>query len=446
MLQQNNHQSASCRSLRLGTVVTAIGLAISVSLLCLQASTESFHRFRGQRHLLDEELQQESPHSSRGLLLNFFGDLFGLQEAAYKRKVPELYNAIPNPPQHSKAVVIGSGFGGAVAAYRLALAGVQVTVLERGQDWPIDLFREIHSPEATRDGRAFWRRTSARAPIVAAQGLQLPVDRYGGVLDITEYENIEIWRAACVGGGSKVFTGAMVEPFKQEYFEAIFKNTSVTWSEMQEKYFPRVKQMLNLSPVPDDVLASNPFSHRRVWEQQARNAGYNVFRPLSIFNWDVVRKELSRQSRVSATIGESNYGNSNGAKFDVTQNYLKKAIETGNVKIFPNQLVKDIRKTSNGFTVDIEKLSPRSDVLERYSISADNVFLAAGSVGTTELLVKAKAKGTIDLRNNNEIGRGWGSNGDAILSRSFSPITGLTQSSPCSSGIHDDSGQVPATV
>lgn len=46
-------------------------------------------------------------------------------------------------------------------------------------------------------------------------GPVLPVDFFGGVLDVTEYRNIEIWRASCVGGGSKVFTGVMIQPEKR---------------------------------------------------------------------------------------------------------------------------------------------------------------------------------------------------------------------------------------
>lgn len=36
-----------------------------------------------------------------------------------------------------EAIVIGSGFGGAVAALRLATAGIETIVLERGRRWVI---------------------------------------------------------------------------------------------------------------------------------------------------------------------------------------------------------------------------------------------------------------------------------------------------------------------
>jgi cholesterol oxidase len=38
--------------------------------------------------------------------------------------------------EHWDAIVVGSGFGGAVVAYRLAEAGRSVLLLERGKAWP----------------------------------------------------------------------------------------------------------------------------------------------------------------------------------------------------------------------------------------------------------------------------------------------------------------------
>lgn len=398
-------------------------------------------------------------HAPRKLLFGFFTNVIQtttsifndvvstakgvFNSLVYQHKVPEIYEQVPRPPSQSKAIVIGSGFGGAISALRLAQAGVQTTVLERGQDWPIDPWREIHPKETFRDGRGLWQRTSVRTPLVAKYGPTLPVDRFGGILDVTEYDDIEVWRGAGVGGGSKVFTGVMIQP-KEEYFNEIFEGR-VSYDEMDQVYYPRVREMLNLNPIPDDIYNSKFFAHRRVWDKQAKSVGYTIERPDSIFNWDIIRDEIAGYSRRSAIVGESNMGNSNGAKFDVTQNYLKQAISTGNAAVFPNQKVTKISKSSNGYEVSIEKLNPTGNVIDRYSITSEYLFLAAGSIGTSELLVKAKAEGTIPSLNN-EIGRGWGTNGDSILTRSFSAISGLNQAAPCTAAIHDVEGVIPVTV
>ena len=138
-------------------------------------------------------------------------------DAKYRALVPELYTDRPDAPDHTTAVVIGSGFGGAVAALRLGQAGVATTVLERGSRWPLDRHREIFSSEVIPDGRAYWRRTR----FTNITGMPAVTDSFGGVLDAGEYDSIDVWRASAVGGGSVVFTGVMIEPDRR-MFDAAF--------------------------------------------------------------------------------------------------------------------------------------------------------------------------------------------------------------------------------
>ncbi|MFC6935788.1 FAD-binding protein [Actinomadura yumaensis] len=54
--------------------------------------------------------------------------------------------------EHVDAVVIGSGFGGSVAAYRLAEAGRSVVLMERGQPYPPGSFPARRARWAGRSG------------------------------------------------------------------------------------------------------------------------------------------------------------------------------------------------------------------------------------------------------------------------------------------------------
>lgn len=359
--------------------------------------------------------------------------------AYYRALIPELFAPAPSPPAYTPALIIGSGFGGAISALRLAQAGIETAVLERGFRWPNHPTREIFVDDTLADGRGFWFRNTAKSFIGVPD---LPIDSFGGVLDWTEYENIDVLRGACVGGGSVVFTGVMIQP-KQIYFDAIFEGR-VSYDEMNTVYYPRVRQMLNLSPMPGDVYQSGPFGHSRTWDKQAQRAGYKVEQADSIFNWNVVRAELGGQSRASATIGQSNLGNSNGAKFDLNQNYLKYAEATGKVTIYSGHEVKDIFFDGTHYLVDVLSRDPDGNELGRRVIACDRLFLAAGSIGTSELLVRARAKG--NLPNLNEfVGQGWGSNGDTAVARSLVLFSGLTTGSPCASRLHDDTVEVPTT-
>ncbi|KWZ39854.1 cholesterol oxidase [Burkholderia savannae] len=361
-----------------------------------------------------------------------------LENLAYQVTVPELYAPIRKPPPYTKAIVIGSGFGGAISAYRLAQAGIQTTVLERGLRWPNDPWRQIFATDVLPDWRGYWHRTSFKE----LNGITYYFRYFNGVFDSTSFANIDVWRGACVGGGSVVFTGVMIQP-KQAYFDAIYQGL-VNWDEMNRIYYPRVRAMLNLSPMPDDVYASLSFGHSRVWDQQAVKAGFATSRTDSIFNWNVVRAELLKNSRASATIGESNLGNSNGAKFDLNQNYLKYAQATGKAAVYSLHEAQRITFDGSRFVVSTIKYAPDGTVTDRYDLTCDYLFLAAGSIGSSQLMVRARGRG--DLPNLNEyVGEGWGTNGDTSIARSWNPLRGLLQGSPSASMLHQP-GALPTTL
>ncbi|MDM0111666.1 GMC oxidoreductase [Variovorax sp. J22R133] len=351
----------------------------------------------------------------------------------YRALVPEIFRPIPRPPTYTPALIIGSGFGGSITAMRLAQAGIKTTILERGSRWPTDPWREIFTNEAFPDGRGYWHRTHTKQ----LTGVISLFDYFGGVLDVTTYDHIDVWRAACVGGGSKVFTGVMIQPEKK-YFDAVFKN-SVSFEEMNRVYYPRVRQMLRLSPMPADVYNAGPFGHCRVWDDHVRKAGYAPTAVDSLFNWDVVRAELRGAARKSAIVGETDLGNANGAKFDLTQNYLKFAEATGRAQTYPGHEVRNVWYDGIRYNVDVVKLSPEGSQIDRYVLTCDYLFLAAGSIGTSELLVRARAFNHIPNLNEH-VGQGWGTNGDASVLRSFGALKGITQASPCPSRISDSSG------
>ncbi len=360
--------------------------------------------------------------------------------AIYRKKIPELFAPVARAPNYVRALVIGSGFGGAITALRLGQAGIEASVPERGFRWPNDPWREIFTDDITPDGRGYWfRDTSFPSSGLPAQS----VDRFGGVLDIVEYDNMTVGCGACVGGGSIVYAGVMIQP-KRHHFDAIFEG-QIDYTEMDSVYYPLVKQMLGASQVPEDIYNSAPFGHHRAWERQMRLAGLQPERALSTFNWNVVRAELRGQSKPSSILGYTYHGNSNGAKHDLNQNYLKQAEATGKVRIYPGHEVKDIHRDGSRYVVDVITRLPDGQVLSEFSLTCDSLFLSAGTMGTSRLLLRAKARGGLpDL--NEHIGEGWGGNGDTAALRFFSPYEGLTQAVPMTSVVYDESTGIPTQL
>ncbi|MFF3566627.1 GMC oxidoreductase [Nocardia jiangxiensis] len=354
----------------------------------------------------------------------------------YRMLVPEIFAPVPDPADHVPAIVVGSGFGAAVTALRLAQAGTSVAVLERGSRWPNDPWRDIFAVDTLPDGRGFWHRTT----FTGVDGVTQAIDPFGGVLDVRSYPGIDVWRGACVGGGSVVFTGVMIEP-EQRFFDHVFRGV-VDYREMHQVYYPRVRKMLRPSPIPVDIYNSVAFVHSRSWDEQARAAGYTPQPVAGAWTWEIVRGELAGRSRASATVGCSNLGNANGAKFDLNQNYLRDAEGTGRARIHPGHRVDAIGVEPGApgrYTVAVTKLAPTGEALGTRTLTCDKLFLAAGSIGTSELLVRARATGALPNLNEH-IGEGWGGNGDVALSRPLETFDVGVQGAPSASRILDEAG------
>jgi cholesterol oxidase len=301
-----------------------------------------------------------------------------------------------------EAIVIGSGFGGSVAALRLGEAGVRTVVFERGRRWPIAPSEDTFAPSSSPDGRTVWLRTSWGGR---------PVARYVGVRDIVEANGMTVVQGAGVGGGSLVHAAITYQPAR-DMFRRSFGDT-IDYAEMDRVYYPRVRNVLKSSPIPDDVLAAPCSDAARRFLDLAAAAG---FRPRCLdvaVDWDIVREELTGAKTPSFSIGE--FTTNSGAKNSLDRNYLAQAEATGFVEIRPLHRVVDIAERAHGgFRITFECLDETGTAVSSGALDCRRLVLAAGSLGTSELLLRARFKGTL-TRLNESVGTCWGGNGDRFV-------------------------------
>ncbi|WRZ08288.1 GMC oxidoreductase [Streptomyces sp. NBC_00385] len=342
--------------------------------------------------------------------------------------------AVIGSGDHVPVLVIGTGYGGSVAALRLARAGVHVHLVEMGMAWDTPgadgkIFANTTSP----DGRSYWLRTKSKQPL--SNFLGFPIDRaiprYTGILDAEDFSGITVYQGRGVGGGSLVNGGMAVTP-KRENFGAVLP--SVNADEMYATYYPRANAGLGVGTVDPAWFDSvDCYKYARVGRKHAQRSGFPfVFVP-DVYDWDYMEQEAAGTVPKSALDGEILYGNNYGKK-SLQKTYLAQAKATGNVTISPlHQVTSVAPATGGGYTVVIDELRTDGSVATTKTVTADKVFFAAGSVGTSKLLTRLKATGALSGLND-EIGKGWGDNGNVMCGRANHvwDATGAVQSSiPC---------------
>ncbi|WP_406301367.1 GMC oxidoreductase [Streptomyces sp. NBC_00885] len=336
---------------------------------------------------------------------------------------------------HVPVLVIGTGYGGSVAALRLAQGGVDVHMVEMGMSWDTPgsdgkIFANTTKP----DKRSYWLRTRTKQPISNFLGFPLDKDvpRYTGILDAEEMGGIIVYQGRGVGGGSLVNGGMAVTP-RRENFPAVLP--SVNADEMYGTYYPRANAGLGVSVVdPAWFETAECYQYARVGRRHAQRSGFPfVFVP-DVYDWDYMKQEAAGTVPKSALIGEILYGNNYGKK-SLEKTYLAQARATGRVTISPLHKVTSVAPAAGGgYTVVIEEINTTGDTTATKTVTADRVFFAAGSVGTSKLLTKLKATGLLPNLNS-EIGKGWGDNGNVMCGRAnhlWDPTGKLQSSIPCS--------------
>ncbi|MGR6920794.1 GMC oxidoreductase [[Actinomadura] parvosata] len=334
---------------------------------------------------------------------------------------------------HVAALVIGTGYGGSVAALRLAQAGVDVQLIEMGKAWDTPgtdgkIFCNTREP----DYRSYWLRTRTKAPLNYFLGFPIDRDipRHTGILDAEEFAGITVYQGRGVGGGSLVNGGMAVTP-KRENFPAVLP--SVDPAEMYGVYYPRANAGLGVATVdPAWFETTACYQYARVGRKHAQRSGFPfVFVP-DVYDWDYMEQEAAGTVPQSALAGEILYGNNHGKK-SLQKTYLARAAATGRVTVSPLHRVTSVAPAGGSYTVTIEQIDTTGAVVTTKTVTADRVFFAAGSVGTSKLLVKLKATGVLPALNG-EVGKGWGDNGNVMCGRAnhlWDPTGKLQSAIPC---------------
>jgi len=311
-------------------------------------------------------------------------------------------------------IVIGSGFGGAISASRIAEAGFKVKVLERGP-WRDSI------PNASQDipnrvpfpteGRHFWTKAVRTIRNNKLPGGRVTLNKKG-FYEVLIGKGLNILCSSNVGGGSHAYGGLNMPPPMPGYWDDIDSGLS---EEMMAGHYAEVLKRMGASTPGDEHIPQSirkRFSHSDDIQSGPEvgdlQMGYLFPKvpgnPQEITTADGVRRrELG--------YGEGGFlGSPEGAKTSLEVAYLYRAMKQG-LEICDQQEVLAIRKeTKDGETRYCVKVE-NHHTGQFESHYANHVIVAAGTLNTLHLLLHSR-DGEKGLGGMPQLGKTFGSNGD----------------------------------
>ncbi len=307
------------------------------------------------------------------------------------------------------AVVVGSGFGGAAVAARLAESGASVLVLERGRRWDASNY-----PRTTTDPWIFQHTKP---------------EKFNGWLDLRFFRGMVVVQGAGVGGGSMCYSSVVMEA-EPELFDSGWPK-EISYQELRP-YYAKVREMLGVRDIPEGQRPQR----WKLLAEAAEKLGYsdrfgNVPLALSFdpeYSYDLPDPLDARHSKrfVNAQgieqgtcihLGNCDIGCDVRAKNTLDLNYLPLAEQHG-AEIRPLHVVTQVRPEGSGWVVRFDRIA--GGKLVPGEERADRVVLAAGSLGTTEILLRNRDEHKTLPRVSRALGRRWSPNANFLTPAIYS--------------------------
>lgn len=279
-------------------------------------------------------------------------------------------------------VIVGSGFGGSVAACRLSEKGYRVLVLEKGRRWNPESFP-----------RTNWN---------LRKWLWFPVLGFHGFFKMTFMRHVGILSGVGVGGGSLVYGNTLPRPADPFYSSGNWSGIT-EWKKELEPHYRQAEQMLGATSNPELFDADRAL--KSVAEGVGESAHFEPTRVAIFFGEP--EKEVpdpyfggKGPRRSGCTFcGACMTGCRYDAKNTLDKNYLYLAEKQGARVLAKKRVVgvEDLGSSRGTVGFRITYTQSTGLVRQKTSVTAGGVILAGGVLGTVRLLLDMKRKYLTEL-------------------------------------------------
>ena len=277
---------------------------------------------------------------------------------------------------HSDVIVVGSGFGGSVAALRLAEKGYDVTVLEAGRRFADQDFAK----------NSWHIRDFLYAPKLGCYGIQR----------IHVLPDVVVLCGAGVGGGSLVYANTMYQPGSEFFTRGSWAGIT-DWERELTPFYQLARKMLGVTDNPrmtSSDVAMKETARRMGIEKTFQLAPVAVHfgNGPGLTSSDPYFGGVGPDRKGCIHCGECMTGCRHDSKNTLVKNYLALAEKIG-VRIQPMSTVTRLEIKNGIWHVTVRKTDSWSSTTQ--VLTADDVILAAGTYGTQKLLHRMKAQGVL---------------------------------------------------
>ena len=274
-------------------------------------------------------------------------------------------------------VVIGSGFGGSVAALRLTEKNYKVAILEAGKR-----FNDKDFPKTS------WR---------LRKFLFMPRLGLNGIQRIHVLPDVLVLAGAGVGGGSLVYANTLYKP-PASYFEDKQWRDITNWDQELSPWYDQASRMLGVAQNP--YFSASDKAMKQVADQMGVGHTFKLA-PLGVYFGDGVGVKskdpffggVGPDRSGCLQCGACMTGCRHNAKNTLPKNYLGLA-ESAGAKVFPEHTVTKVEQLADGSWVVTARKSSAWFGKKR-KFTAANVVIAAGTYNTQKLLHKMKTTGVL---------------------------------------------------
>ncbi len=299
--------------------------------------------------------------------------------------------------QEYEVIVIGSGYGGSIAASRMSRLHKKVCLLEKGKE-----FLPGEFPDKLLEAGKEFQVNKGKST-------------YGddnGLYELVVGDDINVFKGCGLGGTSLVNANVSIEAEDRVFDDAIWPKAIRDDMASLKDGIAKAWDMLKPVPYPEGQHGY-PILAKTEGMRKSATAMQEDFRLLDInvtFE-DKVNHVGVRQAKCT-NCGDCVTGCNHGAKNTTAMNYLPDAVNHG-AEIFTEIGVSHIEQHGNKWFVHCNLYNTGREKFDAPAIvlSADNVFISAGSLGSTEILLRSAAKG-LDV--STLLGKRFTGNGDVL--------------------------------